>query len=172
MLTHPEPLPTPVVQSPHPAVTGSAKAAPKTGMLVIERDIVIDTVMIFRYVALTYNAHRIHYDEPYAKSEGFPGVVVPGPLTLNLLLELITSVLPQKQGVPAVQISSVTYRALAPLYRDGKATFRLLHDPSSPKNLIAECYAQSGALAMTATATFDRGVPFTGNTARDDDDDD
>lgn len=46
-----------------------------------------DAVMLFRYSALTYNAHRIHYDLPYAKEvESYPGLVVQGPMTATLLL--------------------------------------------------------------------------------------
>ena len=45
--------------------------------------------MLFRFSALTYNRHRIHYDQPYATGvEGYPGLVVHGPLLALLLLEL------------------------------------------------------------------------------------
>ena len=47
-----------------------------------------DPIMLFRYSALTYNAHRIHYDLPYATAEeGYPGLVVHGPLLATLLLD-------------------------------------------------------------------------------------
>jgi 3-methylfumaryl-CoA hydratase len=50
--------------------------------------IVPDSPLLFRYSALTYNAHRIHHDEPYARDvEGYPGLVVHGPLLALLLLE-------------------------------------------------------------------------------------
>lgn len=46
-----------------------------------------DAVMLFRYSAITYNAHRIHYDLPYTKEvESYPGLVVQGPMTATLLL--------------------------------------------------------------------------------------
>src|SRR5215469_15593382 len=49
-----------------------------------------DPIMLFRYSALTFNAHRIHYDRRYAKEvEGYPGLVVHGPLVATLLLELL-----------------------------------------------------------------------------------
>lgn len=52
-------------------------------------ELVPDEAMLFRFSALTYNAHRIHYDLPYVVDvEGFPGLVVHGPLLALLLLEL------------------------------------------------------------------------------------
>ena len=49
-------------------------------------------VLLFRYSALTFNGHRIHYDEPYATgAEGYPGLVVHGPLQATLLLNLVAS---------------------------------------------------------------------------------
>jgi hydroxyacyl-ACP dehydratase HTD2-like protein with hotdog domain len=53
------------------------------------RSLVPDPVMLFRYSAVTFNGHRIHYDRPYATQiEGYPGPVVNGGLTALLLLEL------------------------------------------------------------------------------------
>lgn len=47
-------------------------------------------VLLFRYSAVTFNAHRIHYDRPYAmKVEGYPGLVVHGPLVVTLLSDLL-----------------------------------------------------------------------------------
>jgi len=49
-------------------------------------------VLLFRYSALTFNGHRIHYDEPYATgTEGYPGLVVHGPLQATLLLNLVAT---------------------------------------------------------------------------------
>lgn len=66
-------------------------------------------VLLFRYSAITFNAHRIHYDAPYAMSEeGYPGVVVHGPMQATLLMNLAQ----RRSGrVPA----RFTYRGLAPL---------------------------------------------------------
>src|SRR5690554_4598874 len=48
-----------------------------------------DTTLLFRYSALTFNGHRIHYDQEYARNEeGYPGLVVHGPLTATLLQQL------------------------------------------------------------------------------------
>ena len=47
-------------------------------------------MLLFRYSALTMNSHRIHYDQPYVTgTEGYPGLVVHGPLTATLLLDLV-----------------------------------------------------------------------------------
>lgn len=48
----------------------------------------VDPVLLFRYSALTYNAHRIHYDRDYARAEGYPGLLVHGPLQALLMAEL------------------------------------------------------------------------------------
>ena len=54
------------------------------------RDAVPDDVLLFRYSALTFNAHRIHYDRKYASEvEGYPGLVVHGPLIATLLMDLL-----------------------------------------------------------------------------------
>jgi len=54
------------------------------------KDVVPDDVLLFRYSALTFNAHRIHYDRKYAtQTEGYPGLVVHGPLLASLLVDLL-----------------------------------------------------------------------------------
>src|SRR5215813_5095978 len=54
------------------------------------REIAPDPVLLFRYSALTFNAHRIHYDRAYATdAEGYPGLVVQGPLVAQLLVDLL-----------------------------------------------------------------------------------
>jgi len=70
----------------------------------------VDPVLLFRYSALTYNAHRIHYDRDYARSEGYPGLLVHGPLQALLMAELA-----RRSGVPA---SEYSYRLVSPLYDD------------------------------------------------------
>ena len=66
-------------------------------------------VLLFRYSALTFNGHRIHYDAPYARDvEGYPGLVVHGPLQATLLINLAARLL----GAPPPHFS---YRGLAPL---------------------------------------------------------
>ena len=96
-----EALPVPV---PVPA---SAEAVPPgDGDWVVE----VDPVLLFRYSALTYNAHRIHYDRDYARSEGYPGLLVHGPLQALLMAELA-----RRSGRLA---SEYSYRLVSPLYDD------------------------------------------------------
>ena len=61
------------------------------------REIVPDPVLLFRYSALTFNGHRIHYDRSYVTEvEGYPGLVVHGPLIATLLLDLVRRHAPQR----------------------------------------------------------------------------
>jgi 3-methylfumaryl-CoA hydratase len=67
-------------------------------------------LLLFRYSALTFNSHRIHYDSPYATEiEGYPGLVVHGPLQSTLLLNLAAAL----RGEPPHRFR---YRGLAPLF--------------------------------------------------------
>ena len=69
-----------------------------------------DEVTLFRFSALTFNGHRIHYDRPYVTAvEGYPGVVVHGPLIALLLLDAAVR---NAGGTPAL----FAYRAVAPLF--------------------------------------------------------
>jgi 3-methylfumaryl-CoA hydratase len=70
--------------------------------------VTVDPVLLFRFSALTYNAHRIHYDRDYARAEGYPGLVVHGPLQALLMAELA------RPSEPA----EYSYRLVAPLYED------------------------------------------------------
>jgi 3-methylfumaryl-CoA hydratase len=63
--------------------------------------------LLFRFSALTYNAHRIHYDRDYARAEGYPGLVVHGPLQALLMA-----------GLARPFGSEYAYRLVAPLYED------------------------------------------------------
>ncbi|KQT35207.1 hypothetical protein ASG29_03585 [Sphingomonas sp. Leaf412] len=59
-----------------------------------------DAVMLFRYSALTHNAHRIHYDLPYATdAEGYPGLVVHGPLIATMLIDAATPLVDGRRPV-------------------------------------------------------------------------
>ena len=74
------------------------------------RTIMPDARLLFRFSALTFNAHRIHYDRPYARDEeGYPGLVVHGPLTAMLLADLV-------RRHTTRTVSSFTFRGLTPLF--------------------------------------------------------
>lgn len=103
-----------------------------------EEVVSFDSTTLFRYSALTFNGHRIHYDDPYAKAvEGYDGLVVHGPLLAQHLMLLGTRML----GRP---LSEVTYRATAPLiapqqaalcWADGQAWVR---GPQGEQCMVAQ----------------------------------
>lgn len=70
-----------------------------------------DSVLLFRYSALTFNAHRIHYDYPYTtQAEGYPDLIVHGPLLFTLLVQAMC------QEHPQLCIKSLNMRAVRPLF--------------------------------------------------------
>lgn len=80
-----------------------------------QESFVADEVTLFRFSALTFNGHRIHYDRPYATDvEGYLGLVVHGPLLALLLLE--AGVRRLRGGDPSGDVRSFRYRALRPAY--------------------------------------------------------
>ena len=112
------------------------------------REVKPDDVLLFRYSALTFNAHRIHYDRRFAtETEGYPGLVVHGPLIATLLLDL------QRREMPQVHVASFEFRSVGPLF--DTAPFHLHGKPHSDRKTV-ELWATdaSGSLAMAATATI------------------
>jgi 3-methylfumaryl-CoA hydratase len=79
-----------------------------------QREIVPDDVLLFRYSALTFNGHRIHYDRRYVTEvEGYPGLVVHGPLIATLLLDLL------HRHVPGADLATFRFKAARPAF-DGQ----------------------------------------------------
>ena len=73
-----------------------------------------DDVLLFRYSALTFNAHRIHYDRRYATEiEGYPGLVVHGPFIATLLVDLL------RRRRPDADVSRFVFKAVHPLFDTG-----------------------------------------------------
>ena len=104
-----------------------------------------DAVMLFRYSALTFNAHRIHYDRPYATGEEhYRGLVVHGPLQATLLLDLAR----QHAGRP---LRTFEYRAQQPVF-DGE-TFSA---NGRPDETGADLWTsnEAGRVCMQARAGF------------------
>jgi 3-methylfumaryl-CoA hydratase len=94
-----------------PLPTGVAPADTRAGWSSADRVWTLETspVLLFRYSALTFNGHRIHYDHPYASTvEGYAGLVVHGPLQASLLLNLAATL-----GGRAPKVFN--YRGVAPL---------------------------------------------------------
>jgi 3-methylfumaryl-CoA hydratase len=111
------------------------------------REIHPEEVLLFRYSALTFNGHRIHYDRAFAESQGYGGLVVHGPLLATLLADLVS------RNMPALQISTFSFRAVAPLFDTGPVW--LCGRPSADGRQ-ARLWAKGPgeSLAMEATATF------------------
>jgi 3-methylfumaryl-CoA hydratase len=106
-----------------------------------QRQMTADAVMLFRYSALTFNGHRIHYDRSYAtEEEGYGGLIVHGPLQATLLLHFAGEL----RGAPP---SSFEFRGLQPLFdgaltlnadEDGKDAMLWVTDPSGRRTMAAD----------------------------------
>jgi 3-methylfumaryl-CoA hydratase len=120
------------------------KAAPSQAHW--QRRWVPDDVLLFRYSALTFNGHRIHYDRKYVTEvEGYPGLIVHGPLIATLLLDLLRSELPD------AVVRRYEFRAVRPLFDINP--FDVCGEPSADgKSVRLWARDHEGWLAMDATA--------------------
>jgi 3-methylfumaryl-CoA hydratase len=134
-------------------VTGGAKsgvpvrdAAPTD--VAWRRTIKADPVMLFRYSALTFNPHRIHYDRTYCiETEGYPGLVVHGPFAQQCILDLL------RDSMPGRKIRSLAIRARAPLF--DVAPFDVIGRPGADgKSAELWTVTPQGTIAAQATATL------------------
>lgn len=111
----------------------------------VSRTIEADPVLLFRYSALTFNGHRIHYDQPYVTlEEHYPGLVFHGPLQATLLLSLVSE---QLGGLPPAEF---TFRSVHPLFAGGRALLNLRKDPEHHALWITD---DTGTVTMTAKAS-------------------
>ena len=125
---------------PQPAQTAPGRA-------VWKHEVTPDPVMLFRYSALTFNGHRIHYDKPYVTgTEGYPDLIMNGGLTTLLTYELART----HASTPIRFMSSRNVRALFV-----NRTITFCGEPSTD-NKTAKLWAQddTGAVALTAEAEF------------------
>ena len=100
-----------IVYRPHPVPGAPAPAAEPAPDAQWSETIVPDDVLLFRYSALTFNGHRIHYDRRYVTGvEGYPGLIVHGPLLATLLAGL------GGRQFPGREAASFTFRALKPVF--------------------------------------------------------
>jgi 3-methylfumaryl-CoA hydratase len=98
----------------------------------------VSPVLLFRFSALTYNAHRIHFDRDYAREqEGYPGLVVHGPLQALVMAELARS-----RGVGTRPGQRFDYRLVAPLFEG--------------QGLVAEADEHDGSATMTVRDDWGR----------------
>ena len=132
--------PTDVEPPPQKAETGAAW----------HREIVPDDVLLFRYSALTFNGHRIHYDRRYVTEvEGYPGLIVHGPLIATLLMDLL------RRHAPRADVAGFRFKAVRPTF--DLDPFRVNGQPSTDGNTI-RLWAEDheGWLTMDAVATLRR----------------
>lgn len=122
--------------APVPSATPSAPVATAAA-------IKADPVTLFRYSALTFNGHRIHYDQPYATgAEHYPGLVVQGPLQASWLMQLARSHAPLRR---------FSYRATSPLILGDTA--HLAIEPAAGGAELSICNAE-GVVTMLASAQW------------------
>jgi 3-methylfumaryl-CoA hydratase len=110
-----------------------------------QREIYPDAVLLFRYSALTFNGHRIHYDRQYVtEAEGYPGLIVHGPLIATLLVDLV------RRHAPAGFIKRFEFKAVRPTF--DLHPFRLNAQPSEDGHSV-RVWAQDheGWLTMQGT---------------------
>lgn len=123
-----------------------------TGKGAWSTEILPTPTMLFRYSAVTANSHRIHYDVPYAtKDEGYPDLVVHGPLTATFVVQGF------EQAHPEVRVSRYKYRGVRPIicnipYRVG-GDFEL---PAEGGSVTSVCWAeQDGVLAHEGMISYE-----------------
>jgi 3-methylfumaryl-CoA hydratase len=126
----------------------AAAPPPLPGKAVWRRPVHPTPVMLFRYSAVTMNSHRIHYDREYTtKTEGYPGLLVHGPLIATLLLDFF------RRQMPKATLKTFQVRAVSPLY--DIYDFELQGEPGADgKSAKVWAANHEGALAMAGECTF------------------
>ncbi|TWD78065.1 3-methylfumaryl-CoA hydratase [Variovorax beijingensis] len=132
-------------QGPHD-VPPPPQAAPTEAAW--RRQIVPDDVLLFRYSALTFNGHRIHYDRQYVTQvEGYPSLIVHGPLIATLLMDLL------RRQLPDADVASFRFKAVRPTF-DLNA-FHVSGQPQADgKTIRLWASDHEGWLTMDATAVL------------------
>ena len=126
-----------------------AAAIPEAKHYTYKKTFPVNTTTLFRYSALTFNSHKIHYDRPYSmEQEGYPGLVVHGPLLATLLVHTF------KQENPDKQITSFDFRAVKPVF-----DFNQFHICGDIQAGEAELWIEhaDGQPAMKAKVTYKEG---------------
>ena len=112
------------------------------------RRIVPDPVLLFRYSALTFNGHRIHYDRSYVTEvEGYPGLIVHGPLIATLLMDLL------RRERPHAVVRRFAFTAKSPLF--DLHPFDVCGRFDGERSVALWARDHEGALAMRASAELD-----------------
>jgi 3-methylfumaryl-CoA hydratase len=135
-----------IAYRPATASKGSApKAESSPPQADFSRELVPDEALLFRFSALTFNAHRIHYDLPYTKGEGYPAIVVHGPLTAVLLADLVT----HETGQPTLEHFS--FRAKSAFFLGERIT---LLGKRADKSVELTAMSHKGVAGFTASAVL------------------
>jgi 3-methylfumaryl-CoA hydratase len=135
-------------EAARPALTpAQSAAAPAPATAQWRRELTPDPVLLFRYSALTFNGHRIHYDIDYCRDvESYPGLIVHGPLQTTLLLDLCRRHAPRP-------IRRLEYRAVRPVFHGKPLTVNGAPDADGTRAELWTADA-AGLVTMTGTATF------------------
>lgn len=103
--------------------------------------------LLFRFSALTFNGHRIHYDQPYVTgTEGYPGLIVHGPLMGMVQIELA------RRSNPGKVARSFEFRALAPVYAGAAFSVQARHEADG--SVVTWIADRNGGLAQQGRVTF------------------
>jgi 3-methylfumaryl-CoA hydratase len=116
------------------------------------REIVPDPVLLFRYSALTFNGHRIHYDRSYVTGvEGYPGLIVHGPLIATLLVDLL------RHEKPKATLKRFSFTAVRPTFDIHR--FRVCGRSDTPGEFKLWAQDHEGWLTMRAEAEINTTTP-------------
>lgn len=127
------------------AAASAPKARPVAPVGKYSRTVHPSPALLFRYSALTFNGHRIHYDSPYVRDvEHYPGRIVHGPMQATMLVQYAEAI----RGKRPIRFE---FRSLSPLFDDADFTLNAQEDGNSLK--LWTCYA-GGPLAMEARAEW------------------
>ena len=129
----------------------TAAQKPKSTLADWQLTLPTDPVRLFRFSALTYNGHRIHYDQPYATGvEGYPDLVVHGPLLALLALEL------PRRNAPTQMVTEFAYRLVRPAFVG--AVIEATGNRRGP-DLELAVGAELAGPSLTATAALGPALP-------------
>lgn len=137
-----------VYRSAMPSDQATSTRVKPTHLAQWQQDIVPDDVLLFRYSALTFNSHRIHYDRRYVTQvEGYPGLVVHGPLMATLMVDLI-------RRNSERDLQSFEFKAIKPVFEC--ADQRVLRVCAHPQDKQVHAWIQDheGDVCMQATALW------------------